>query len=139
MRLNCLERRRLLSTLSIRKTTHGKLRANKNRVLRKSGAFKAYPCHADKALPRPLKRVLRPRNGPGAASLRRAYFWRLLKEKSAAKSDKFDGECGGGRRPMGRRRQGQDRRLAVARGRHRGAFSGRPQCRAYARHRQQCL
>src|SRR5580704_15812181 len=92
-----------------------------------------------KALLRPRERVLRFRDGPGAASLRRAYFWRLLKEKTAAKRDQFDGECGGGRRPMGRRRQGQDRRLAVVRGRHRGALPGRPQCRAYARHRQQCL
>ena len=42
----------------------------------------------------------------------------------------------GDRRPMGRRGQRQDRRLAVGAGRRRGALSGRPQCRPYAGHRQ---
>ena len=40
---------------------------------------------------------------------------------------------------MGRRGQRQDRRLAVGRGRRRGALPGRPQRRPYARHRRQRL
>ena len=49
------------------------------------------------------------------------------------------GECGGRRRPVGRRGQGQDRRLAVGARRRRRALPGRPQCRPYARHRRQDL
>ena len=37
---------------------------------------------------------------------------------------------------MGRRRQGQDRRLAVRAGRRGRALPGRPQCRPHARHRR---
>ena len=47
-----------------------------------------------------------------------------------------NGECGGDRRPVGRRGQGQDRRLAVRARRHRRALPGRPQRRPHARHRQ---
>ena len=43
-----------------------------------------------------------------------------------------DGECCGCRIPVGRRRQRQDRRLAVGAGRHRRPLPGRPQCRPYA-------
>ena len=39
-------------------------------------------------------------------------------------------------RPVGRRRQGQDRRLAVRAGRRGRALPGRPQCRPYPRHRR---
>ena len=49
------------------------------------------------------------------------------------------GECGRGRLPVGRRGQGQDRRLALRAGRHRRALPGRPQCRPYARHRRRHL
>ena len=49
------------------------------------------------------------------------------------------GECGRGRRPVGRRGQGQDRRLALRAGRHRGALPGRPQCGPYAGHRRRHL
>ena len=40
---------------------------------------------------------------------------------------------------MGRRRQGQDRRLAVRARRYRRALPGRPQCRPHARHRRRQL
>jgi ATP phosphoribosyltransferase regulatory subunit len=43
------------------------------------------------------------------------------------------------RRPVGRRGQGQDRRLAVGARRRRGALPGRPQCRPHARHRRRHL
>jgi hypothetical protein len=43
----------------------------------------------------------------------------------------------GGRRPVGRRGQGQDRRLAVGARRRRRALPGRPQCRPHAGHRRQ--
>ena len=46
------------------------------------------------------------------------------------------GQCRGDRRPVGRRGQGQDRRLAVAARRCRGALPGRPQCRPHAGHRR---
>ena len=43
-----------------------------------------------------------------------------------------NGQCGRDRRPVGRRGQGQDRRLVVGARRHRRALPGRPQCRPYA-------
>ena len=52
------------------------------------------------------------------------------------------GKCCRGRLPVGRRRQGQDRRLAVRAGRHRRPLPGRPQCRPHAgdqRHHLQAL
>ncbi len=50
-----------------------------------------------------------------------------------------DGECCGGRRPMGRRRQGQDRRLAFGRGGCGGALSGRAQRRPHPGDRRRDL
>ncbi len=50
-----------------------------------------------------------------------------------------DGECGCRGRPVGRRGQRQDRRLAVRAGRRGRAFPGRAQCRPHARHRRQGL
>src|ERR1700737_3899383 len=44
------------------------------------------------------------------------------------------GQCCRRRRPVGRRREGQDRRLVVGAGRHRRALPGRPQCRPHPRH-----
>ena len=46
------------------------------------------------------------------------------------------GQCRRRRRPMGRRGQGQDRRLAVGARRCRRALPGRPQCRPHAGRRQ---
>ena len=50
-----------------------------------------------------------------------------------------NGQCCRRRRPVGRRREGQDRRLVVGAGRHRRALPGRPQCRPYARHQRRNL
>ena len=51
--------------------------------------------------------------------------------------EKKHGQCGRRRLAVGRRGQGQDRRLAVGAGRRRRALPGRPQCRPYAGHRRQ--
>ncbi|EXI67228.1 MAG: hypothetical protein AW07_04554 [Candidatus Accumulibacter sp. SK-11] len=52
-------------------------------------------------------------------------------------TDQSDGqECGGGRNTMGRRRQGQDRRLAYRSRRRSRPLSGRAQCRAHAGRRR---
>ena len=48
-------------------------------------------------------------------------------------------ECGGRRLAMGRRGQGQDRRLALRTRRRGGAFPRRPQCRSHVGDRRQDL
>ena len=77
--------------------------------------------------------------GPGTAGRKAAFgFLAYSRRALQCRRDK-GGQCRGRRLPMGRRRQGQDRRLAVRARRCRRALPGRPQCRPYARGRRHHL
>src|SRR6516225_8893221 len=78
---------------------------------------------------------------PGTLIRRRAAFpsRSRSRETKVAKGIPANGQCCRRRRPVGRRRERQDRRLVVGTGRHRRAIPGRPQRRPYVGHQRRNL
>ena len=72
---------------------------------------------------------------PGSVHCRCRRGFARLRDKESSR----DGQCRRCRRPVGRRREGQDRRLALARSGRRRALPGRPQRRAHFGHRRKSV
>ena len=78
------------------------------------------------------------KSGPGSRD-DRLFRTIMLEPRELQREYPRNGQCCRRRRPMGRRGEGQDRRLVVGAGRHRRALPGRPQCRPHAGHQRRNL